>query len=99
MLLKRQNKVCAICLQPSKERFHVDHDHSHHHSEKYLRSCKECIRGLLCRRCNMNFIDVAAKYTHLQNDFIKAYLKQRPFIDGIDDIGNSVFESKIIITP
>lgn len=56
-----QGGVCAICRKPETAVLHgkviglaVDHDHEHdwaHTSTQ--RGCPECIRGLLCRECNM----------------------------------------------
>ena len=51
-LLEKQGGKCAICRTPDpggKGRFHVDHDHNCCPTPK---SCGNCIRGLLCSRCN-----------------------------------------------
>ncbi len=44
-----QRGVCAICEKPPKRNFHIDHDHECCEGTK---SCGQCIRGLLCERCN-----------------------------------------------
>lgn len=43
-----QNGACAICGRLS-DRLEVDHDHRHCPGAT---GCRECIRGLLCGRCN-----------------------------------------------
>ena len=50
-MLKDQGGVCAICLRPCSTglRLAVDHDRS---CCPGLKSCGQCIRGLLCRDCN-----------------------------------------------
>jgi hypothetical protein len=48
-LLQSQNNKCAICNNTFNETPNVDHDHS---CCKNYRSCGNCVRGLLCSRCN-----------------------------------------------
>jgi hypothetical protein len=53
-LLDAQGYVCATCATPwdyNQQTFSVDHDHSC--CPNPAKSCGECIRGLLCQRCNM----------------------------------------------
>lgn len=51
-MLERQSGMCAICHKPETggTRLAVDHDHSCCDGDF---SCGNCIRGLLCKRCNM----------------------------------------------
>lgn len=57
-MLSAQGRVCASCGEPETYRFKgsvvplaVDHDHDCCSAQN--RSCGQCVRGLLCRRCNM----------------------------------------------
>jgi hypothetical protein len=52
VMMKAQKGCCAICGDPPPEgkRLRVDHDHSCCPGQK---SCGECLRGLICLRCNM----------------------------------------------
>ena len=49
-LLEQQDGVCAICkLPPNRNWLAVDHDHS---CCPGMKTCGDCIRGLLCGSCN-----------------------------------------------
>lgn len=51
-MLLEQNGKCAVCpTKPTPEqRLDVDHDHACCPGKK---GCSKCIRGLICRRCNV----------------------------------------------
>lgn len=49
-LIETQGGACALCRLPLGDAFHVDHDHACCPGSK---TCGECIRGVLCRRCNI----------------------------------------------
>jgi hypothetical protein len=52
-MLKAQGNKCAICFTHQDElsiRMNIDHDHT---CCPGLGSCGKCLRGLLCRACNM----------------------------------------------
>lgn len=49
-LLEAQDFRCAVCEESFIETPQVDHDHSCCDDSQ---ACGECIRGLLCRRCNV----------------------------------------------
>lgn len=53
-LLAAQDGRCAICREPFKTArgTHVDHDHACSHADAGYESCRVCVRGLLCARCN-----------------------------------------------
>lgn len=52
-MLEAQGGVCAICRSPEPfgNGWCTDHDHSCCDSKS--KSCGECIRGILCRKCNL----------------------------------------------
>lgn len=56
-LLSAQGGACAICgrsLAALLARdIHIDHDHRCDHPGKGTHSCAYCVRGILCRRCNL----------------------------------------------
>lgn len=78
-ILESQGNVCAICRSsenPNKEWFCVDHDHTCCPTQ--MRSCGNCIRGLLCNNCNTGlgyFADnpeaLRNAIEYLQKDFYK----------------------------
>ena len=48
------DKGCGICGRDLHERTpDVDHDHACDHPGKGSASCRACVRGLLCRSCNL----------------------------------------------
>lgn len=51
-MFEKQCGLCAICHKPdaSGTRLAVDHDHECCNGDY---SCGNCIRGLLCKKCNM----------------------------------------------
>lgn len=49
-LVVAQGGSCALCRNPLGEAFHVDHDHACCPGSK---TCGQCIRGVLCCRCNI----------------------------------------------
>lgn len=52
-MLASQGGVCAICKSPDPKGrdWHMDHDHACCPTK--ARSCGNCLRGLLCGRCNI----------------------------------------------
>ena len=64
---------CAICRCDLHDRTpDIDHDHACEHPDKGLASCRACVRGLLCRSCNLR----VGAFERGQNDDadIRAYL-------------------------
>jgi hypothetical protein len=54
-LLEEQGDACAICREPFDDRrICADHDHSccPAQPKSSAKTCGECVRGLLCVRCN-----------------------------------------------
>lgn len=50
-LVIEQNYCCAICkIHLENKHWNIDHDHKHC-NEKF--GCIECVRGVLCRNCNL----------------------------------------------
>ena len=49
-MLEQQNGTCAICNQPPNRNYlAVDHDHN---CCPGIKTCGNCVRGLLCSSCN-----------------------------------------------
>jgi hypothetical protein len=73
-LLASQGGCCAICLSgsPGKNYWAVDHDHAC--CPEPGRSCGECIRGLLCSRCNLalGLVNDDAKILDSMKQYLRA---------------------------
>jgi NAD(P)-dependent dehydrogenase (short-subunit alcohol dehydrogenase family) len=55
-LLARQGWVCLICCRGNRgETWCIDHDHelAALHSHSADRGCRDCVRGILCKSCNV----------------------------------------------
>jgi hypothetical protein len=65
-LLSKQNYQCGICRKEFSETNIpcIDHDH---HCCKGNKSCGNCIRGLLCRKCNAGIGLMEDNVVHLEN--------------------------------
>lgn len=50
LMLEKQNNTCALCLKKPQELLVIDHDHA---CCPGMKTCGNCIRGLLCTPCNM----------------------------------------------
>jgi hypothetical protein len=52
LIKEAQGGKCYLCqiATGKAKRLSVDHEHSHHDEKK--KGCPDCIRGLLCHRCN-----------------------------------------------
>jgi hypothetical protein len=83
-ILERQASVCAICRGAfaSAKGTHVDHDHRCDHPGKGTFSCPDCVRGILCARCNtvLPLLDdeewLAAAVGYLGNDLVVQVLSE-----------------------
>lgn len=68
-----QHGKCAICRQrPLTKRMSVDHDHAHCKT-----GCRECVRGLLCARCNHELLGAAHDSLNILRNAV-AYLETWP---------------------
>jgi hypothetical protein len=76
-LIAEQQGGCALCRTPLSDSFHVDHDHACCPGSK---TCGKCVRGVLCRRCNIglgqfnddaDLLATAAAYTLSLRDVIR----------------------------
>lgn len=51
-ILAKQNGLCAICGEQNTDGTRLAVDHDHRCCPRQKNSCGNCIRGLLCSRCN-----------------------------------------------
>lgn len=52
--LEAQNYCCAVCARPIQEgNCHIDHDHECCPGGPNAVTCGKCVRGILCKPCNM----------------------------------------------
>lgn len=75
-LLKVQNNRCYICLALFNKKVipHVDHDRSCCSGKT---SCGRCIRGILCRNCNLGIGHLQENFKIVENAM--KYLKRRGY--------------------
>jgi len=84
--LKAAEYRCAICGVPAgpndDRQHHLDHDH-----ECCREGCEECVRGILCRGCNLGLgfflddpqaLDKAAEYVRNYQERKRAEIAARP---------------------
>lgn len=81
---------CAVCgCDLSARTPDVDHDHSCDHPGKGLSSCRGCVRGLLCRSCNLR---AGAFERGLNHDSdIAAYLGKRAGVSALKEEPDTLF--------
>lgn len=81
-MLKAQNERCAVCEIELGRVFAIDHDHKCCEGRK---SCGLCVRGLLCRRCNV-FIgymeSTPASVVERFHLYRKRHIRKRAFRHG-----------------
>jgi hypothetical protein len=72
-LLDAQQRSCGMCHEPfaQGQLIHIDHDHACCPVKN--RSCRECIRGLLCHTCNIALGHIERRYA-----MARAYLDSPP---------------------
>lgn len=72
-LLEIQQFACAMCEAPfhGGQLVHVDHDHAC--CEDKNKSCGKCVRGLLCRACN-----IALGHIERRSKLARSYLDSPP---------------------
>jgi len=88
-MLEDQQQRCALCREPFPESPQIDHQHDcpkrsthrgqkdgHGHRQEF--GCPECIRGCLCRFCNLIVVRFLEKYPDRRNDTERAYFEGRP---------------------
>ena len=64
-MMTAQGSRCAVCKRSFGDRRpHVDHDHDCQHPDKGTSCCRQCVRGLLCSKCN-HFVGWVENNSHL----------------------------------
>jgi Recombination endonuclease VII len=71
-LLEIQGYACAMCSELFEDGQAIFIDHDHNCCEEEKSSCGECVRGLLCLRCN-----TALGYIERYGERAEAYLASR----------------------
>ena len=73
-LLEQQDGVCAVCkLPPNRNWLAVDHDHN---CCPGIKTCGNCIRGLLCGSCN-SFLGRVNDDVHSITAYLEKYAESR----------------------
>jgi hypothetical protein len=71
LLLAAQGNSCGMCHKPFSEGQRIAVDHDHACCDEKLRSCGQCVRGLLCLTCNITLGHIERRYASA-----RAYLDQ-----------------------
>lgn len=91
-LLASQGGICRGCLREpgDGEVFDVDHDRE---CCPQRRSCGKCVRGLLCRRCNVTLGQVNDEPERLRRlaDYIEQWDASRPPLElfGVEEVSRT----------
>jgi hypothetical protein len=64
-LLDARLHICGMCHEPLAEGLLIHMDHDHACCRRKIRSCGECIRGLLCHTCNIALGYIERRYVML----------------------------------
>lgn len=84
-MLEKQKGVCALCEQPEKGKsLAVDHNHK---CCPGVKSCGNCIRGLLCQRCNtaIAILDRVSHYRAI--NYVRTHDVKLGILRGLEKIG------------
>lgn len=81
----QQNRVCALCEEPETAKsstgniiaLAVDHDHA---CCPQKTACRKCIRGLLCKSCNLILGRIEVKPKLIDKFQLTEYLQRRPLL-------------------
>jgi hypothetical protein len=76
-MLDEQDGRCAICLElpNEKKRLAIDHDHA---CCPVNTSCGNCVRGLLCIKCNTSLGVFESGFLALAIEYIENYKAMKP---------------------